>query len=127
MRAEPKPTIINPESVQHAQYRPVLARAGTHHAFPSHGSGFCILNDLAFTARQLLSQRSDVQRVLILDLDVHQARALKPYYMMGVILHDSVKMSSSELDEASDNSNNVMQFTSIRKVQYTSHISFTQL
>ena len=44
---------------------------GTHHAFPDAGSGFCIINDLAITARVLL-QESLVQRVLILDLDVHQ-------------------------------------------------------
>ncbi|GAB4813155.1 hypothetical protein N2152v2_000201 [Parachlorella kessleri] len=46
---------------------------GTHHAFPAHGSGFCILNDLAITAEYLL-RLGTVQRVLILDLDVHQAR-----------------------------------------------------
>ncbi|DBA88559.1 hypothetical protein WJX79_002699 [Trebouxia sp. C0005] len=44
---------------------------GTHHAFPSFGSGFCILNDLAVTAEVLL-HRNAVDRVLILDLDVHQ-------------------------------------------------------
>jgi acetoin utilization deacetylase AcuC-like enzyme len=44
---------------------------GTHHAHASHGGGFCILNDLAVTAEVLLQQGS-VQRVLILDLDVHQ-------------------------------------------------------
>jgi acetoin utilization deacetylase AcuC-like enzyme len=47
---------------------------GTHHAHAAFGSGFCILNDLAFTASVLL-QRGAVQRVLILDLDVHQVRA----------------------------------------------------
>jgi Histone deacetylase domain len=36
-----------------------------------HGSGFCILNDLAITALELL-RRGVVRRVLILDLDVHQ-------------------------------------------------------
>ena len=46
--------------------------SGTHHAFPGHGSGFSILNDLAYTAQMLLKQRSDVKRILILDLDVHQ-------------------------------------------------------
>lgn len=46
---------------------------GTHHAHAGFGSGFCILNDLAFTASVLL-QRGAVQRVLILDLDVHQVR-----------------------------------------------------
>ena len=44
---------------------------GTHHAFPDHGSGFCFLNDLAVTARQLLA-RGLVGRLLIVDLDVHQ-------------------------------------------------------
>lgn len=44
---------------------------GTHHAFPSYGSGFCIFNDLAVAARVLL-QLGLVQRVLIVDLDVHQ-------------------------------------------------------
>lgn len=47
---------------------------GTHHAFSAHGSGFCILNDLAVAAEALLAQ-GRVQRVLILDLDVHQASA----------------------------------------------------
>lgn len=44
---------------------------GTHHAFPSYGSGFCIFNDLAIAARILLTQNR-VQRLLIFDLDVHQ-------------------------------------------------------
>ncbi|MBE9129018.1 MULTISPECIES: histone deacetylase [unclassified Coleofasciculus] len=44
---------------------------GTHHAFPSYGSGFCIFNDLAITAR-VLQQLGLVQKILILDLDVHQ-------------------------------------------------------
>jgi acetoin utilization deacetylase AcuC-like enzyme len=44
---------------------------GTHHAFPSYGSGFCIFNDLAISAR-ILQQLGLVQKILILDLDVHQ-------------------------------------------------------
>lgn len=44
---------------------------GTHHAFPSYGSGFCIFNDLAIAARVLLGQGL-VKRILIFDLDVHQ-------------------------------------------------------
>lgn len=44
---------------------------GTHHAFPDYGSGFCIFNDLAIAARILLSQGL-VQRIAIVDLDVHQ-------------------------------------------------------
>ncbi|KAG2486799.1 hypothetical protein HYH03_014598 [Edaphochlamys debaryana] len=49
----------------------VNTAGGTHHAFPTFGSGFCILNDLAVTTELLLAE-GGVQRVLILDLDVHQ-------------------------------------------------------
>lgn len=44
---------------------------GTHHAFPSHGSGFCMLNDLAVTARDMTDSKV-VGKILIVDLDVHQ-------------------------------------------------------
>jgi acetoin utilization deacetylase AcuC-like enzyme len=44
---------------------------GTHHAFPSYGSGFCIFNDLAIATR-LLQHLNLVCKVLIVDLDVHQ-------------------------------------------------------
>ena len=44
---------------------------GTHHAFPDHGEGFCVLNDVAVTVRLLLSS-CWIRRALIIDLDVHQ-------------------------------------------------------
>jgi acetoin utilization deacetylase AcuC-like enzyme len=44
---------------------------GTHHAFADFGSGFCIFNDLAVSARVLRSEGL-VRRILIVDLDVHQ-------------------------------------------------------
>lgn len=44
---------------------------GTHHAFPSYGSGFCIFNDCAIAAR-ILQHQGKVKQVLIIDLDVHQ-------------------------------------------------------
>jgi len=44
---------------------------GTHHAFPSFGSGYCIFNDLAIASR-VLQHLNVVRKVLIIDLDVHQ-------------------------------------------------------
>lgn len=44
---------------------------GTHHAFADYGSGFCIFNDLAVSAR-VLRHEGLVSRILIVDLDVHQ-------------------------------------------------------
>ena len=44
---------------------------GTHHAYPDHGEGFCVLNDVAIAVQELLETRN-VSRVFVLDLDVHQ-------------------------------------------------------
>ena len=46
---------------------------GTHHAFFDRGEGFCIFSDIAVAANVILRRYSDVvQRILIIDLDVHQ-------------------------------------------------------
>ena len=44
---------------------------GFHHAFASHGEGFCLLNDVAVAARVLIAG-SKIERVAVVDLDVHQ-------------------------------------------------------
>ncbi|MDE8602343.1 histone deacetylase [Marinomonas sp. RSW2] len=44
---------------------------GTHHAHPSHGSGFCIFNDLAVAALAMV-ESGKAKKILILDCDVHQ-------------------------------------------------------
>ena len=53
---------------------------GTHHASASHGSGYCVFNDVAVTARTLQHERQAAWpggskrplRVAVIDLDVHQ-------------------------------------------------------
>ena len=45
---------------------------GTHHAFRARGEGFCLLNDQAAAAAWLLANAPTVQKILIVDLDVHQ-------------------------------------------------------
>lgn len=44
---------------------------GTHHAFADRGEGFCLLNDFAVAANYLLHHKL-VERILVIDLDVHQ-------------------------------------------------------
>ncbi|HVW59471.1 MAG TPA: histone deacetylase [Puia sp.] len=44
---------------------------GTHHAFADRGEGFCLLNDFAVAANYLL-HKGMAERLLIIDLDVHQ-------------------------------------------------------
>lgn len=44
---------------------------GTHHAGPDWGQGYCVFNDAAVAARTLQAEGL-VQRVVVLDCDVHQ-------------------------------------------------------
>ena len=44
---------------------------GTHHAFPDHGEGYCVLNDIAIAIRAL-QHDAWMQRMAVIDCDVHQ-------------------------------------------------------
>jgi acetoin utilization deacetylase AcuC-like enzyme len=44
---------------------------GTHHAFPDHAEGFCVLNDVAIAIVKLRAE-GGIRRAVIVDLDVHQ-------------------------------------------------------
>jgi acetoin utilization deacetylase AcuC-like enzyme len=44
---------------------------GTHHAFTNRGEGFCLLNDFAIASNYLLNRKL-ANKILIVDLDVHQ-------------------------------------------------------
>ncbi len=44
---------------------------GTHHAFPGHGEGYCVLNDIAIATR-VLQRDGLARRIAVIDCDVHQ-------------------------------------------------------
>jgi acetoin utilization deacetylase AcuC-like enzyme len=44
---------------------------GLHHAFPDHGEGFCVLNDVAIGVARALEDAL-VKKVAVVDCDVHQ-------------------------------------------------------
>jgi acetoin utilization deacetylase AcuC-like enzyme len=44
---------------------------GLHHAFPNHGEGFCLFNDVAVAIRRL-QRDGRIARAAIVDCDVHQ-------------------------------------------------------
>ena len=44
---------------------------GFHHAFPSHGEGFCLYNDVAVAIRAL-QRDGTIARAAVVDVDVHQ-------------------------------------------------------
>lgn len=61
------------DCTQYAQHYGVAMNVagGTHHAYTNKGEGFCLLNDFAIAANWLL-QNKKAERILIIDLDVHQ-------------------------------------------------------
>ncbi len=44
---------------------------GFHHAFPDHGEGFCMINDIAVAIR-VMQKRGRIRRAMTIDCDVHQ-------------------------------------------------------
>lgn len=44
---------------------------GFHHAYPDHGEGFCVFNDIAIGIRRL-QQEGLIKKALIVDCDLHQ-------------------------------------------------------
>jgi acetoin utilization deacetylase AcuC-like enzyme len=44
---------------------------GTHHAFPDHGEGFCVINDVAVAVRAIQAEGL-ANRSVVIDCDVHQ-------------------------------------------------------
>jgi len=45
---------------------------GTHHAFPDHGEGFCVFNDVAIAIRDMMAE-GKIHRATVIDCDAHQA------------------------------------------------------
>jgi acetoin utilization deacetylase AcuC-like enzyme len=67
---------ISQGTIQCAQYArqngvALNIAGGTHHAFADRGEGFCVFNDFAIAANYLLKNK-EAERILIVDLDVHQ-------------------------------------------------------
>jgi acetoin utilization deacetylase AcuC-like enzyme len=44
---------------------------GFHHAFPDHGEGFCVFNDVAVSLEKM-KQDGRIHRAMVVDCDVHQ-------------------------------------------------------
>ena len=85
---------------------------GSHHANYDSGAGYCVFNDVAVAAQYLLD-KGLVERILILDLDVHQGNGNSEIFkdnenVFTFSMHSKsnypLKKSISDLDvELSDN------------------------
>lgn len=90
----------------------VLARPPGHHALHSHGMGFCLFSNAAITAYSAL-QKPGIQRVAILDWDVHhgngtQALVEKNSQIIYCSLHQSPAYPGTGYPEERGIYNNVL-------------------
>lgn len=71
----------------------VAARPPGHHATPSHGMGFCLLNNIALAA-QYAREVFDLERVAIVDYDVHHGNGTQDtfYHDPAVLFISSHQM-----------------------------------
>lgn len=70
-----------------------LTRPPGHHATPSRGMGFCLLNNVALAAEYLL-RREGAQRLAIVDLDLHHGNGTQDvFWQRGDVLYVSTHQS----------------------------------
>jgi acetoin utilization deacetylase AcuC-like enzyme len=70
-----------------------LIRPPGHHATPSRGMGFCVLNNVALAARHV-QRRHGISRVAIIDWDVHHGNGTQDtFYADGSVFFFSVHQS----------------------------------
>lgn len=96
---------------------------GTHHAYSDRGEAFCLLNDQAIGAQYLLKNQL-AQKILIVDLDVHQGNgtaeifenntAVFTFSMHGASNYP-FKKEKSDLDIGLPNDTNDSEYLSILK------------
>lgn len=66
--------------VQSDEFKKVISiGGGLHHAKKNYGEGFCIYNDVAFTAIHLMEEYG-IEKVLILDTDAHAGNGTCEYF-----------------------------------------------
>lgn len=74
---------------------------GFHHAFPDHGEGFCMINDVAIAIR-VLQREGRIRRAMVIDVDVHQGNGTAVIFSKRARFLESQDSKASATDGVPD-------------------------
>ena len=69
---------------------------GFHHAFPDHGEGFCVVNDVAVAIR-CMQRDEKIRTAMTVDCDVHQGNGTAVIFSGTRVLSDPVASASGSV------------------------------
>ncbi|HUS19368.1 MAG TPA: histone deacetylase [Terriglobales bacterium] len=74
---------------------------GFHHAYPDHGEGFCMINDVAVAIRKLQSQ-GKIARAMTVDCDVHHGNGTAAIFPPSSAARNALPSSGSRPSVVAD-------------------------
>jgi acetoin utilization deacetylase AcuC-like enzyme len=69
---------------------------GFHHAFPDHGEGFCVINDVAVAIR-CMQRDEKIRKAMTVDCDVHQGNGTAAIFSGTRVAYDVLPSSSASV------------------------------
>jgi len=69
---------------------------GFHHAFPDHGEGFCVINDVAVAIR-CLQRDGKIRKAMTVDCDVHQGNGTAAIFSGSRVAYNPLPTASASV------------------------------
>ena len=69
---------------------------GFHHAFPDHGEGFCVINDVAVAIR-CMQRDAKIRKAMTVDCDVHQGNGTAAIFSGAQVPYDPLPTASASV------------------------------
>jgi acetoin utilization deacetylase AcuC-like enzyme len=69
---------------------------GFHHAFPDHGEGFCVINDVAVAIR-CMQRDEKIRRAMTVDCDVHQGNGTAAIFSGSRVPYEQLPSASASV------------------------------
>lgn len=95
----------------------VNLKGGMHHARPERGMGFCVFNDIAVAIRRLQA-RGFTERVLVVDLDLHDGNGTRAAFAHDPSVHTYSIHNAPWDDGPGASTTNIVLGTAVEDARY---------